>query len=442
MTKTGQLQRIAAINRLGTSGALALGAIFVTAAIGTPPAQAQTYKVLHKFKGAQDGGNPYAGVIRDSAGNLYGTVSTGGDDFSPSGHGAVFKLNKAGKVKALYELPGGANAAVPYGGVIRDSAGNLYGTGYAGGSGSQVGCNSPLLESCGAVFSLDSTFTETALYSFHGPKQDDAAGPYAGLIRSKAGNLYGTTLYGPVLPDSNGCGIVVSELGCGTVFEIDPSVGEKVLYNFSGGSDGGLPYAGLIRDSKGRLYGTTASGGGGVDVGACNAGCGVVFKVSAVGAETVLYAFTGGADGAIPYASLIRDSEGNLYGTTSGGGSASGSLGCGVVFKLDNTGKETVLYSFKGYPDGCNPYAGLVQDSAGNFYGTTAGGGAADYGTVFELDTSGNETVLYSFTGGADGANPHAGLVRDSAGNLYGTTLYGGIATGPSGLGVVFELTP
>jgi uncharacterized repeat protein (TIGR03803 family) len=156
------------------------------------------------------------------------------------------------------------------------------------------------------------------------------------------------------------------------------------------------------------------------------------FKLDTAGNETVLHAFKGGADGALPRASLIRDSEGSLYGTTSDGGA-----GYGVVFKLDAAGNETILHTFKG-KDGRRPYAALIRDAAGNFYGTTAGGGAAGQGVVFKLDPTGKETVLYTFTGGADGAHPRGDLLLDPAGTLYGTTAYGGVHD----VGVVFKIEP
>jgi uncharacterized repeat protein (TIGR03803 family) len=167
-----------------------------------------------------------------------------------------------------------------------------------------------------------------------------------------------------------------------------------VLYSFTGGADGGNPYGGVVRDSAGNLYGVTGRWRG--------IGVGVVFKVDTSGHETVLYTFTGGADGAYPNG-VIRDSAGNLYGTTTNGGGASGA---GVVFKVDTSGHETVLYSFTGGNDGGNSSAGVIRDSQGNLYGTTSGGGASGAGVVFKVDTSGHETVLYSFTGGADGATP------------------------------------
>jgi uncharacterized repeat protein (TIGR03803 family) len=208
----------------------------------------------------------------------------------------------------------------------------------------------------------------------------------------------------------------------------------EVVHTFTAGADGALPSAGLIRDLEGNLYGTTAYGG--------KWGWGVVFKVDTAGTETVLYSFTGAADGGRPLAGLIADSVGHLYGTTANGGSQQH----GAVFKLDKTG-ETVLYSFTGAADGIRPYAGLIRDSAGNLYGTTmwgGPGGPSGSGIVFKLDTVGTETVLYRFTDGADGARPQAGLIRDAAGNLYGTTFHGGVKTGicasSGGCGVVFKL--
>ena len=346
MTRTGQHQRcISGIHWLAASGALALGTMCVLAALGTPPAQAQTYTVLHTFTGA-DGESPL-GLIRDPRGDLYGVTQLGG----VSGQGVVFKLDTTGET-VLYSFTGGADGAYPTIGLVQDAAGNLYGT-TAGGA-------SPF----GEVFKLDTTGTETVLHNF-------------------------------------------------------------------GGLRGGNPASALIRDADGNFYGTTWRGG--------SAGYGVVFKLDSTGAETVLYNFTGGADGGKPYAPLIRDASGNLYGTTSGGGIKPQicRLGCGVVFKLDTTGTETVLHSFTGGADGTNPSTGLIRDSAGNLYGTTPTGGESGWGIAFEVDTAGTETVLYSFTGGNDGGKPEAGLIRDLAGNLYGTAIYS-----ESGFGVVFRIAP
>jgi uncharacterized repeat protein (TIGR03803 family) len=158
----------------------------------------------------------------------------------------------------------------------------------------------------------------------------------------------------------------------------------------------------------------------------------------------VLYNFTGARDGAYPRAGLFRDDTGDLYGTTYYGGALSClyGMGCGTVFKLDTTGAETILYRFKGTPDGAFPFARLFRDAAGNLYGTTYSGGGSNLGTVFKLDATGKRTVLHSFTGAPDGANPYAGLIRDAAGNLYGTTGFGGDLACLGGCGVVFELSP
>jgi uncharacterized repeat protein (TIGR03803 family) len=373
---------------LATSGVVTLEAMFVSAVIGTPSAHAQaaTEAVLHSFASPPRGASPFAGVIRDSAGNLYGTTTAGG----ASNSGVVYKVNTAGQETVLYSFTGGADGGLPFAGVIRDSAGKLYGTTYHGGA-----------SGAGVVFQANTGGQETVLYSFTGGA--DGGYPNAGVIRDSAGNLYGTTTAGGA---SN----------WGVVYKLDPAGNYTVLYSFTGGENGGGPYAGVIRDPAGNLYGTTSDGGA--------ASVGVVYKLNAAGQETVLHTFTGGADGSFPNAGVIRDSSGNLYGTTSSGGTAN----AGVVYTLDAAGRETVLYSFTGGADGSFPYAGVIRDSAGNLYGTTLVGGPAELGEVFELDAAGNETVLFSFPGPTDGEWPTAGVIRDPAGNLYGTTEYGGRA--------------
>ena len=355
--------------------------------------------VLYSFTGGADGGQTRAGVIRDSAGNLYGTTYGGG----ASGYGVVYKVDAAGHETVLYTFTGGADGMWLYAGVIRDSAGNLYGTTYGGGAAN-----------AGVVFKLDTAGNETVLYNFTGGI--DGAGPQAGVIRDSAGNLYGTA----------GGGIVSAcQRGCGVVYKLDTAGRETVLYTFTGGADGANPSAGVIGDSAGNLYGTTSGGG--------TAGYGVVYKLDKAGHETVLYSFTGGADGDSPFTGVIRDSEGNLYGTAS---SAGGTPCCaGVVFKVSASGQETVLYTFTGGAGGSYPN-GVIRDSAGNLYGTTGGGGTANVGLVYELDAAGQESVLYGFPGPADGSCPQAGVIRDSAGNLYGTTVSGGLGNG----GVVYKL--
>ncbi len=340
-------------------------------------------------------GHTPTGIIQDAAGNLYGTTYCGGAD----GAGVVFKLDRRGNETVLYTFTGNADGGYPEWGVIQDWFGNLYGTASSGGAAGS-----------GVVFKLDRRGNETVLYSFTGGA--DGGYPYAGVIEDWAGNLYGTTSFG-------------GADGVGVTFKLDPRGNETVLHSFTYGADGGYPFAGLIIDFFGNLYGDASSAG--------TAGAGVLFKIDPSGNQTVMYSFPG-SDGSNPLPGVIQDSAGNLYGTTTGGGPAN----VGVVYKLDTTGHETLLHSFTGGADGGSPQSRLIQDSAGYFYGTTQSGGAAGQGTVYKLDGSGHETVLYSFTGGADGAAPSAGLIQDSAGNFYGTTSNGGSA----GVGVVFKLDP
>jgi uncharacterized repeat protein (TIGR03803 family) len=321
----------------------------------------------------------------------------------------------------------------PDGVLVEDTAGNLYGTTVGGGSG---GC----YKGCGTVFKLAPDGTESVLYSF-GSRGNDGSEP-DGLIMDEAGNLYGTTAYG----GSAGC----DDIGCGTVFEVAPDGTETVLYAFPGGAGGTFPVAGVIRDKAGNLYGTTAEGGT-VNTNCQGSGCGTVFKLAPNGTETVLYTFAGGSDGDTPQAGLIEDSAGNLYGTTYEGGTGCTYFGCGTVFKIAPGGTKTTLYSFKGGTDGATPYSGLIAGSSGNFYGETSEGGGTGCsgygcGTVFELAADGTETVLHAFAGGSDGAGPGAGLIKDKAGNLYGTT--GGGGSGNCGIGedlgcgTIFEVAP
>jgi uncharacterized repeat protein (TIGR03803 family) len=256
--------------------------------------------------------------------------------------------------------------------------------------------------------------TFTLLYQF----RSGAGGinPYAGVVRDAKGNFYGTTY-------NDGA------FASGAVFRINPAGKEKVLHSFSQtDGDGAFPWYGtLVRDSSGDLYGTTYVGG--IKGQFC---CGTIFKVTAAGTETVLYRFTGDNGDGFPQAGVVRDSSGNLYGTTQNGGPSN----AGTVFKVDPTGKKTVLYSFTGSTDGGYPMAGVVLDANGDLYGTTYEGGSAFAGTVFKVDPTGKETVLYGFTGSTDGGSPQSGVIRDSHGNLYGTTYYGG----NQGAGTVFKV--
>ena len=360
--------------------------------------------------------------------------------------------SQAQTYKLLHNFTGGLqDGSGPYAGLVRDGAGNLYGTTVWGGA-----------HGWGTVFKLDSSGAERVLYSF--ANNPDGAKPYAGLLLDPAGNLFGTTEDGGSSYN-------------GTVFKIDPTGAETVLHSFNGYPvDGSEPYAGLVRDPAGNLYGTTIWGG------TSTAYYGTVFKVDPTGTETMLHSFSRqGPDGYQPWGGLVLDTAGNLYGGTvstifkldvnaqftvlfQGGSSADlvrdpagnlygtayggGDYGNGVVFKVDTNGIRTFLYSFRGGNDGAGPEAGLVRDSAGNLYGTTFGGGgshacdswSSGCGTVFKLDPTGRETVLHAFTG-PDGATPHSSLVLDSAGILYGTALFGGTACSfPPGCGVAFKL--
>ena len=307
---------------------------------------------------------------------------------------------------------------------MRDAAGNFYGTTDLGGKFGGI-CGENPAGGCGVVFKVDRSGTETPLYTFTGGA--DGWQPFSGVIRDAAGNLYGTAGKGGVTGGI--CGI----FGCGLVYKIDPNGKETVLYAFTGRGDGFAPTTGLIADTAGNLYGTTWGGGMAVKSCAIDKGCGVIFRLDPSGRETVLYRFTGGLDGSNPDVALIRDAQGNLYGSTFSGGASS----LGTIFKLDRTRKLTVLSNFG---DGLDGALGLTMDSVGNLYGAAAEG---PNGGVFKVDTQGNFSVLHTFLG-PDGSDPSSGLVSDSDGNLYGTTLFGGDSGCfyGSGCGVVYKITP
>jgi len=394
-------------------------ALLLTAAILAPrPVQAQTFTVLYSFTGGSDGKWPYSRLIQDSAGNLYGTASAGGlNCTNPDGCGTVFKLAPNGTFTVLHSFTDNSDGGGPLAGVIRDAAGNLYGTTNYGPGASGVG----------TVFKLNSSNKETVLHAFTGAP--DGASPSAPVVRDAAGNLYGTAQGGGAGND-------------GVVFKWNAVTGkETILHTFTGGADGANPGAGLLLDQAGRaLYGETIQGGNSTCSGNFNSGCGTAFKLTANGMEN--YDFPGtGQQGEEPLGGLIRDAQGNFYGTTFYGGAG----GYGSVFKIDAAGKETVLYSFTAQADGAWPSAGLVLDAAGNLYGTTYergnascnGGGGC--GTLFEITSGGQFTVVHTFMGEpSDGNGPTATLLRDSTGNLYGTTVSGGTDND----GVVFKLTP
>ena len=320
---------------------------------------------------------------------------------------------------------GGAPGSAPYGTLIADSTGNLYGTTLRGGR-----------FNAGVVFKLDAArdYAEVVLHTFTGNPRGDGDGgfPAAGLVMDADGNLYGTTTCGGNAPcDTQGVG------GDGVIYRITPAESYAVLYKFKGGSDGSRPYASLLRVGT-VLYGTTTHGGLTGCTDALGAGCGTAFKFPIKsGRETVFYRFTGGNDGGVPYAPLVRDRLGRFVGTTWAGGLNSR----GTIFSLTAQGAQSVLYHFRGSSDGGRPFAGLSVDSANNLYGTASCGGTGGIcprgrGVVFVFSAATFQT-LHSFAASPDGAMPIAGVILDSAKNLCGTTFSGGAAS----MGTLFTLT-
>jgi len=340
--------------------------------------------------------------------------------------------------KTLFSFPsnGSGGASVSGNLVFDPSATHLFGTTFEGGVFDLMHCAG----SCGVVFELTRTasapWQETVIHGFAGGV--DGAVPGSGLVADARGNLYGTTTYGG---QGAHCGNV--QIGCGTVFRLvhTPSGwNETILHIFTGASDGSYPQGPVILDAQGNLYGTTGGDGDPVFK------CGTVFEIQHLAgghwSKKRLYAFTGGPnDGAAPWAGLVFDGTGNLYGTTIIGGSSN----AGTVFELSPAGggtwTESVIYSFGSTAgDGSQPRAGLTIDSQGNLYGTTSTGGVG-YGTAFELSPSGGswtENIMHTFQGGTDAATPYSSLTFDSVGNLYGTTWAGGT----NNAGTVYELSP
>jgi len=374
--------------------------LIVATGLASQIAYAQTEAVLYSFKNEPtDGQIPQTGVIRDGAGSLYGTTFYGG----PSNLGIIFKISKRSRT-VLHSFTGQTDGGHPNG-LVLDNQGNLYGTAEVGGA-----------HTCGIAFKLDRTRKFRVLYAFQGGQ--DGCVP-VGLMRDAQGNFYGTTVSG-------------GPTNVGTVFRIDATGKETVLYAFTGGTlgaaDGAFPFAGVIRDASGNLYGTT--NGGGPD------NFGTVYKIDAANKETVLHAFTGGSlDGEFPYGVLAEDSVGNLYGTTDVGGTASS----GTIFKIDPAGAESILFNFTQVSQGGTPQSSLVLDAAGNLYGNTQLSGTYDWGVVFKFNLATNtETVLHYFGNGKDGRAPLGMLTLDSSGRIYGTTQQGGGVD----YGTVYEIIP
>jgi len=389
------------------------------AAIGS---RAQTFTTLVSFDGA-DGAEPlFMSLIQGPDGNFYGTTSGGG----ASSDGTVFKITSAGTLTTLHSFDG-TDGSTPYAGLVQATGGNFYGTTYGGGAHDCV--VNGVSQGCGTVFEITPAGALTTLYSFCAQTNcSDGVGPVGGLVQGTDGNFYGITGGG-------------GAYSAGTVFKITPAGTLTTLYSFcaqSGCTDGGYPAAGLVQGTDGSFYGTTSAGGTSNGC-APHVGCGAVFKITPAGTLTTLYSFcsqTGCTDGSEPWAGLVQGTDGNFYGTTAGGG-VKGNYG--TVFKITPAGTLTTLHSFDG-TDGSSIYAGLVQATDGNFYGTTAQGGASGYGTVFEITAGGTLATLHSFAG-EDGAVPYVGLVQATNGYFYGATSWGGTSGNCSrGCGAVLSL--
>jgi len=368
---------------------------------------------LYSFTGQSDQGYPRAGLIVGSDGNLYGTTAGDGTTLCNPGQpcagteGTVYKITLGGQETTILDFPVTGtcpncslpDGAGPVAGLVQGKDGCFYGTTENGGSSYYYG----------TVFKITNG-TCVNLYNFTGG--NDGAYPMCALVQGNDGKLYGTTDY-------------AGANNSGTVFVITTNGTLTTLYSFTGGSDGSMPMAGLALGSDGNFYGTTYQGG--------SYSQGTVFKITSGGSLTTLWNFTGGSDGSYPEAAVVQGSDGNLYGTTFSGGSG----GAGVVFKVTTNGNFTALHGFSDAYDGGYPLAAVVQGSDGNIYGTTDGGGINNYGTVFVITTNNWQfTSLYSFTG-TDGYGPIGALIQASDGNFYGTTFEGGAA-----YGTVFRIFP
>jgi hypothetical protein len=418
------------------------------------PAQAQTtYKIIESFTGGTpDGSFPSSKLIFDSEGNLYGTSEYGGNTAGGcelySGCGVVFKLSPTGPDwhdTTLFRFGTSKSGVLPRGALVLTPKGDVIGTTINGGTlqqcqGASVGC--------GVVYELTAVSGHWSESIPEYMNKWTNGGFPDGLISDSSGNLYGI--------NSTAGDTKCAPIGCGTIFRLSPTASGgwemTVLYTFTGGSDGEAPFGGLTLDAAGNLYGATEAGGNtatGCQTSA-GTGCGVIFKLtpttSGPWTESILYTFSGGSDGGYPNGDLAFDSSGNLYGTTEGGGTSNTNClyygFCGVVFKLSPTTSgpwtESVVYSFSGDADGATPAAGVILDSSGNLYGTTEYGGNTSLcsgyngcGVVFEMtptSTGGwQETLLHTFEQ-TDGAAPLEPLTFDSSGNLYGTaSFYGGV---------------
>jgi hypothetical protein len=430
-------------------------------------------KVLYSFQGLPDGGYPVGSVVFDKAGNLYGATQEGGSSSCASIYqcGTVYQLAPPAKKgdtwteTVLHIFQGNAHndGASPQGGLIIDSAGNLYGSTAYGGTGNCVLLGS--LMGCGTVYELSppkqkgGAWTEAVLYSFPTAKRGYA--PWGDLVFDSGGNLYGATQFG------GGYGTTCDGFYqyCGAVYELSPPTTkggrwtEKVLHGFKAEMDGANPNGGLALDGKGAVFGTSYSGGGSQN---CRyngfSGCGTAFKLSppakkgGAWSETVIHRFAGGtSDGGNPMAGLRLDASGNLYGTTLNGVRGGTVFSLAPPAKASHEWKESVLHGFDENNGPFDPEAGLIFDQSGNLYGTTyVGNGWSLQGSVFWLKPPNGKAgpwafhAIHGFLGPPDGEFPAAGLVFDNQKDLYSTTQAGGTGTGCGygGCGTVFKVSP
>jgi uncharacterized repeat protein (TIGR03803 family) len=360
----------------------------------------------------------YAALVQGADGNFYGTTQEGGIDTLDcgSGCGTIFKILPGNPPSTLYSFSK-TDGAYPEGGLVLGADGNFYGTTTAGGDHGK-----------GTVFKITPGGILTPLHSFDGT---DGKSPFGSLVQGTDGNFYGTT------PSGGFSGSSACSGGCGTVFGITPGGVPTLLYKFHS-DDGKAPGPGLVQGADGNFYGTTESGGAHSGIGYCPGGCGTVFKLTPGGVLTPLYSFAG-SDGSDPMGALVQAPSGNFFGTTAFGGTSSACPGgCGTFFKITPGGTLTPLHSFD-FTDGAEPLGGVVQATDGNFYGTTSGGGLGGgygNGTVFTMTSKGLLTTLHKYSGSV---LPYSGLVQGTDGNFYGTTYEGG-HSGFTAWGTVFSL--
>jgi uncharacterized repeat protein (TIGR03803 family) len=390
---------------------LSTAALAAAVLLAGETAQAQTETVLYSFKGSPDGATPCCMTpIMDKTGNLYGTTLNGG----AYNLGTVWKLTPSGVETVLWSFGNGTDGAAPIG-MTMDKSGNLLGTTSAGGA-----------YALGTAFRIAPSGTETVLWSF-GNGADGSLPGGTGPVVDNAGNLYGTTTAG-------------GSYGIGTVFEITSSGTEEILWNFGANPQDQPAPQGITLAKNGNLYGTSFGVSGVV-----NRMFGTVWALTPAGTETVLYTFDpiNKKDGDEPDGNVALDSNGNIYGTCHTGASKTVN---GTVFKLTPAGTETSIHVFNARREPTQPYSNTTLKGR-KLYGTTYDGvGAYEGGGVWETTRSGKETVLHVFEeGGTDGYGSNSGIVVDKAGNLYGTTNYGGGTSCDivhSGCGTVFKVTP